>query len=643
MGCGQSKIDQEETVARCKDRKRFIGEAVVARNGLAAAHSAYAISLKNTGAALSDYAQGESDISDIHRTHYTAAITYSSARAAVNPPADRILPPPPVPGRAEMMSPLQRSSSAPLVEVSKNKGKAPMTASITEEEDGDGDNFYETVPGSVLSDMMHEYPYKPENETAPLTSPPLPPPPPPPPPPPKTRTVTLLHVLNQLDDHFLKASASAHNVLKNLEAVRMHYHSNFADNRGYIDHSARVLNVITWNRSFRGAPENEEAKEDFDKDEWETHATILDKIFAWEKKLYDEVKEVEIMKMAYNERLALLNKKKKRGASSGSIERTKSIVSHLHTKYVVATQTMESTLSEIDRLRDSQLYPKLVELVEGLWRMWEAMNEHHSKQRKTFASLRNFDITATTKETSEQHHDRTAQLWEIVQEWNAQFHKLTTYQRDYVNALTNWVVLSVIPIDTDVNKKLRHQEPETPSQEPAELSDDHQDLLPIEKLLPEWSACLEKLQDEAAGTAIISFTEVIGTIIILQADELKLKQNCERLRKELEKKRRQFEDWRQKYMERQYSHPEPSGNPVGPGQDLLAERQAVVEALEKTLREEEMRYRDQCKHVREKSLIGLRKNLLELFRAMSEFSLGSSLMYKELLLSTQPTDEDDDQ
>lgn len=50
------------------------------------------------------------------------------------------------------------------------------------------------------------------------------------------------------------------------------------------------MNVITWNRSFRGAPENEEAKEDFDKDEWETHATILDKIFAWEKKLYDEVK-----------------------------------------------------------------------------------------------------------------------------------------------------------------------------------------------------------------------------------------------------------------------------------------------------------------------------------------------------------------
>lgn len=187
MGCGQSKIEQEETVARCKDRKRFIREAVVARNGLAMAHSAYAVSLKNTGAALSDYAQGESVISDIHRAHHTLAITSSSSRVVVNPPADRIFPPPPLPGSSETMSPLQRSSSAPLVAVSKNKGKAPMNTSITEEADGDDGNVDEPVPGSgpmhdesvpplplpvheskgmetveyLFQDTMHEYPYKP--------------------------------------------------------------------------------------------------------------------------------------------------------------------------------------------------------------------------------------------------------------------------------------------------------------------------------------------------------------------------------------------------------------------------------------------------------------------------------------------------
>jgi len=59
---------------------------------------------------------------------------------------------------------------------------------------------------------------------------------------------------------------------------------------GHIDHSARVMRVITWNRSFKGVPNLDDGKDDFDREEHETHATVLDKMLAWEKKLYDEVK-----------------------------------------------------------------------------------------------------------------------------------------------------------------------------------------------------------------------------------------------------------------------------------------------------------------------------------------------------------------
>ena len=47
--------------------------------------------------------------------------------------------------------------------------------------------------------------------------------------------------------------------------------------------------VITWNRSFRGLPNVDDGKDDFDSEEHETHAAVLDKLLAWEK-LYDEVK-----------------------------------------------------------------------------------------------------------------------------------------------------------------------------------------------------------------------------------------------------------------------------------------------------------------------------------------------------------------
>lgn len=51
------------------------------------------------------------------------------------------------------------------------------------------------------------------------------------------------------------------------------------------------MRVITWNRSFKGIPNFDDGgKDDFDSEEHETHATVLDKLLAWEKKLYDEVK-----------------------------------------------------------------------------------------------------------------------------------------------------------------------------------------------------------------------------------------------------------------------------------------------------------------------------------------------------------------
>lgn len=71
------------------------------------------------------------------------------------------------------------------------------------------------------------------------------------------------------------------------------------------------------------------------------------------------------MKLEYQRKVGLLNKQKKRGASAESLEKTKAAVSHLHTRYIVDMQSMDSTVSEVNRLRDEQLYPKLVGLVEG--------------------------------------------------------------------------------------------------------------------------------------------------------------------------------------------------------------------------------------------------------------------------------------
>ena len=73
----------------------------------------------------------------------------------------------------------------------------------------------------------------------------------------------------------------------------------------------------------------------------------------------------EQMKFEYQRKVNSLNKLNKRGANTESIEKTKAALSHLHTRYIVDMQALDSTVSEINRLRDELLYPKLVSLVDG--------------------------------------------------------------------------------------------------------------------------------------------------------------------------------------------------------------------------------------------------------------------------------------
>ncbi|CAK9160730.1 unnamed protein product [Ilex paraguariensis] len=59
MGCSTSKLDNEEVVQLCKDRKEFIKQAVEHRRRFAYGHIAYIQSMKKVSAALRDYSEGD--------------------------------------------------------------------------------------------------------------------------------------------------------------------------------------------------------------------------------------------------------------------------------------------------------------------------------------------------------------------------------------------------------------------------------------------------------------------------------------------------------------------------------------------------------------------------------------------------------
>lgn len=322
MGCTQSKIDNEESVSRCKDRRNHMKEAVSARNAFASAHSGYAMSLKNTGAALSDFAQGEAP---------PPSATIEPVTESFRPPPPPIIqepnlppPPPPLPSFSPSpVQPLQRAMTMPEFSSSnptrvkmkgidedeeeeveeggksgslrhRNNSRRNEVGEITpetpirtpapppppeskggiawdyffmvdnihgsglgeveeeeeeydmEEKDGNENEQFSNVDGNY-DESNFKTPEKvgidkgmeTEEEVTPVvmkekqfvhsnTAPPI-----------RGSTVKvmssgvdLLKLLGEVDDHFLKASESAQEVSKMLEATRMHYHSNFADSRG---------------------------------------------------------------------------------------------------------------------------------------------------------------------------------------------------------------------------------------------------------------------------------------------------------------------------------------------------------------------------------------------------------------------------
>ncbi|RZS09944.1 hypothetical protein BHM03_00041074 [Ensete ventricosum] len=145
MGCAQSRVNDDEAVTRCKERRQWMKAAMAARNAFAAAHSAYAASLKDTGAALSEFGQvaahdsvhsssSSSSSSSGGRTSATGAPVIT---APVQLPAETLLPPPP-PLPEFSSSPLHRSISMPDLP-KKFPSKIHQAAPILED-DNEGDD-----------------------------------------------------------------------------------------------------------------------------------------------------------------------------------------------------------------------------------------------------------------------------------------------------------------------------------------------------------------------------------------------------------------------------------------------------------------------------------------------------------------------
>ncbi|XP_022729240.1 nitrate regulatory gene2 protein-like [Durio zibethinus] len=169
-----------------------------------------------------------------------------------------------------------------------------------------------------------------------------------------------------------------------------------------------------------------------------SHASTFNRLYAWERKLYDEVKASELIRSEYDLNCKSLRRLESTAESSRKIDKTRAVIKDLHSRISVAIHRIHSISKRIEDLRDSELQPQLEELIEGLSRMWEVMSECHRRQFQIISvayKTGNMKISVP----SESHQQITAHLEDELRLLYSSFTKWIGAQKAYLKAINCWL------------------------------------------------------------------------------------------------------------------------------------------------------------------------------------------------------------
>ncbi|XP_058179529.1 protein ALTERED PHOSPHATE STARVATION RESPONSE 1 [Rhododendron vialii] len=169
-----------------------------------------------------------------------------------------------------------------------------------------------------------------------------------------------------------------------------------------------------------------------------SHSSTLDRVYAWERKLYDEVKASESIRKDYDRKCDQLRHQFAKDQSAQVIDKTRAVVKDLHSRIRVALHAVDSISKRIEKMRDDELHPQLVELIQGMIRMWKAMLECHHSQYITI-SLAYHAKSSTGIPQGDTQREIMSQLQDEIECFGLSFANWINSHTSYVAALNGWM------------------------------------------------------------------------------------------------------------------------------------------------------------------------------------------------------------
>ncbi|XP_068641070.1 protein ALTERED PHOSPHATE STARVATION RESPONSE 1 [Aristolochia californica] len=357
------------------------------------------------------------------------------------------------------------------------------------------------------------------------------------------RAKDFLASVKDIEHRFFRASESGREVSRMLEASKIQL--SFSESRGKSsatmfqtachliccssetaplphEQTQSVTKVITWKRSTSyqssssrnplvlASRDDDDSGSDFIEEFCMiagSHSSTLDRLYAWERKLHDEVKASESIRKEYDRKCELLRHQFAKDLKPQTIDKTRSIVKDLYSQIKVTIQAIESISKRIEKLRDEELLPQLLELIQGFIRMWKAMIECHHAQYITI-SLAYHGRSSSSASQSEIQREALCQLQHEMECFHSNLGNCYRSHKSYVQALNSWLQNCI----SKTQERSRRWMPFSP---PRTLQP------PIFVLFHEWLSGIDGLPYSELCEAINGLLSVLRGSFELQVEEEK--------------------------------------------------------------------------------------------------------------------------
>lgn len=313
----------------------------------------------------------------------------------------------------------------------------------------------------------------------------------------------------------------------------------------------------------------------------------------------------------YNKKWKQLKRLDDRGAETYKIDSTRASIRNLSTKISVVIRSIDTISSRVHKIRDEELQPQLIELIQGLIKMWNFVLDCHQKQLQALVHSRTDKLMAKTGTQRNSVARATRELEMELLRWRVCFKDWIDTQRDYIEALNGWLMKWLIQEEEVTSDGVI---PFSPSQVGAPASF---------IISNDWYNAIESVSEVEVTRSIQSFAGNLHEMQENQKKEINHRRKAEYLSVDLARRLKSLHG--------------NQGTVVTTG-DPVANNDAAMKALEllrKRLEEERAKHEEIVKHIQQGSSSCLGTGLVPIFEALKNFTLKMVQAYEKLRIPNE--------